>query len=315
MSGGILFAGSPDIAVPALRAAAATSIDLRAVLTKPDAVRGRGRKLEESDIAKAAHELGIPVLKPAKLDAEARAQVRALDCALLVSFAYGKIFGPKFLGLFPGGGVNIHPSLLPKYRGPSPLNAAILNREKETGVTIQRLAEQMDAGNILAQEKIPLDGTETAGTLGEKAAKLAADMLVSLLKDGAGLPEGEPQDEKNATYCHLIEKEDTILDWKRSAGEIDAQIRAYSPALACSTHVDAMHNGKELYIIEGTIADEKGNSAEPGTVLSFDKKQGILIQCGSGIFAARVLQYATKKALPAREFLNGAKDLLRSRLS
>jgi methionyl-tRNA formyltransferase len=179
----ILFAGSPAIAIPSLEAL--TKLDLEGdrfqlvgVLTNPDTKRSRRGEPEPTDIGVAAGRLveaagsaKLPLVqfKSEKLDGAARDAIAILKPDLLVSFAYGRIFGPKFLGLFPMGGINVHPSLLPKYRGAAPIPAAILGREGETGVTIQRLALQMDAGDILAQERFPLNGRETTLSLSEIA--------------------------------------------------------------------------------------------------------------------------------------------------
>jgi methionyl-tRNA formyltransferase len=273
-------------------------------------------------------ELGLPLLKPAKLDAEARSAIAAFQPDLLVSFAYGKIFGPKFLGLFPLGGINIHPSLLPKYRGPTPINAAILRREGETGLSIQTLAAEMDAGDILAQKAIPLSTSETAETLSKTIAELAPSMLIPLLQEIAAngitaLPKTK-QNEADATYCKLLTKDDGRIDWNKSALDIDAQIRAYKPWPPCYT----LHGDKLLYVLEGMVGEtgvvgtrlavslQPGASGAPpgtevpGTILAADKSLGgIAIQTGDGVYIATKLQYAGKKALGWKDFLNGARDL------
>jgi methionyl-tRNA formyltransferase len=256
---------------------------------------------------------------------------------LLVSFAYGRIFGPRFLEIFPLGGINIHPSLLPKYRGPSPIPAAILNRDTETGISIQKLAPEMDAGDILVQERIPLSGRETAGALSGIAAERGAALLSALLsalpstmpdalprrsgacRNGRSLPEGTPQNHAEATYCSLLSREEGFIDWRAGAEDIDARIRAFTPWPLCMTRQGEL----ELYILRGRpygaaagIAGGGGPAAaEPGTVLGIDKQAGILIQTGNGIFAAERLQYRTRKALEWRDFLNGAKDFIGSRLT
>ncbi|MDR3276541.1 MAG: methionyl-tRNA formyltransferase, partial [Treponema sp.] len=221
----ILFAGSPGIALPALRVladlAGQGALELAGVLTNPDSPRGRHGTPEPTEVGAFAEERSLaPVLKPAKLDAGAREAVAALEPDLLLSFAYGRIFGPKFLALFPGGGINIHPSLLPRYRGPTPIQAAILNRDTETGISIQRIAPEMDAGDILAQERIPLSGRETAASLGETVAGKGAAMLAALCAAklqalaAEGL-EGLPQDHSRASYCGLISREMGRIDWTK----------------------------------------------------------------------------------------------------
>jgi methionyl-tRNA formyltransferase len=212
----ILFAGNPAIAVPSLEALAAFCLEdpgfQLAVLTNPDSPRGRHGKPESTDVAAAAVALtkrfverGMPPivqLKPEKLDAAAREAIKALEPDLLVSFAYGRIFGPKFLALFPKGGINIHPSLLPKHRGAAPIPAAILGLDRETGVTIQRLALEMDTGDILAQERFPLTGRETTASLSETAAVKGAIMLPPLIRSLTLNSLNErPQNNNEASYC------------------------------------------------------------------------------------------------------------------
>jgi methionyl-tRNA formyltransferase len=330
----ILFAGSPAIAVPSLEALAGLCLEdpcfQLGVLTNPDAPRGRRGRPESTDVSVAAGALagrfaerGMPPivqLKPEKLDAAAREAVKALEPDLLVSFAYGRIFGPRFLALFPWGGINIHPSLLPKYRGAAPIPAAILGLDRETGVTIQRLAPEMDAGDILAQERFPLTGRETTAGLSETAALKGAAMLTPLVRSLArGSLNGRPQNNGEASYCSLITREDGRIDWSLPALRIDARIRAYTPwPLAWTSH-----RGETLYILEGEALGETGDeaggetpeqaggrTAPAGTVLGTDARRGILVQAGEGTLAIRRLQYRAKKALAWKDFLNGARNFI-----
>jgi methionyl-tRNA formyltransferase len=320
----MLFAGSPAIAVPSLEALSRLcredpAFRLVGLLTNPDARRGRGGKTAPTDVSAAADRLGMPPvqLKPERIDGAVREAVAALSPDLLVSFAYGRIFGPRFLSLFPLGGINVHPSLLPKYRGATPIPAAILGRDRETGVSVQRIALNMDAGDILAQERIPLAGRETALSLGALAAEMGAELLLRVLRDIAlDRAAGTRQNDEEATYCSLIDKDDGLIDWSQGAAELDAQIRAYTPWPLCRT----THRGQELYILEGSPYEggapgSPRRAAAPGTVLGADGEAGILVQTGKGILAVSRLQYAAKKALPWRDFLNGARDFAGSRLA
>ena len=304
----ILFAGSPAIAVPSLEALCnIDGVELVGVLTNPDSPKGRHGKPEPTEAGETVLRMGAgtTVLKPEKLDADAREQVALLKPDLLVSFAYGRIFGPMFLALFPLGGINIHPSLLPKYRGPSPVQAAILNRDSVTGISIQTLAKEMDKGDILAQEQLQLTGRETAGSLSGVVAQKAAHMLPELLKKIAnGTAERNAQNHSEASYCPMFSKEDGIIDWKQSAPDIDVKIRAFDPWPLCRT----IHNGRELIILKADVFKGNCQSGTPGMVLGIDKKDGILIQTGNGILAVTELQYQAKKALGWRDFLNGARD-------
>jgi methionyl-tRNA formyltransferase len=318
----MLFAGSPAIAVPSLEALAGLcredpAFRLVGLLTNPDARRGRGGETLPTDVAAAADRLGMPPvqLKPERIDAAVREAVAALAPDLLVSFAYGRIFGPRFLSLFPLGGINAHPSLLPKRRGATPIPAAILDRDRETGVSIQRIAPEMDAGDILAQERIPLTGRETTLSLGALAAEKGAALLVRVIRDiELDRAAGTRQNDDEATYCSVIRKDDGLIDWSQGAAELDAKIRAYTPWPLCRTS----HRGQDLYILEASPYEGAAGSphcaAAPGTVLAADGEAGILVQTGDGILAVSRLQYAAKKALPWRDFLNGARDFAGSRL-
>jgi methionyl-tRNA formyltransferase len=298
----------------------AGELELAGVLTNPDSPRGRRGQREPTALSAATAALSagreagglapIVLLKCESLGAEAREAVAALKADLLLAFAYGRIFGPKFLGLFPLGGVNIHPSLLPKYRGAAPVPAAILARDRETGVTIQRIAPRMDTGDILVQERFPLGGRETAASLGDLAAEKSARLLPPFLRAMIrGEVRASPQ-QGAASYCSRISKEDGLIDWNLSAVEIDARIRAYTPWPLAYTR----RGGQTLYLLEGTALEGEGSAEAPGTVLSPDKAGGILIQTGNGILAVTRLQFETKKALFWKDFLNGAKDFTGARL-
>ncbi len=335
----ILFAGTPEIAVPSLKAAA-EEFDVVGVLTAPDKVSGRGRSLTPSPVKAAAEELGLNVLQPERLGAEARSLTADLGADLLVVFAYGRIFGPKYLSLFPLGGINMHPSALPKYRGPSPITAVLLAGDAETALTVQRISREMDAGDIIRQTPFPLNGTETSASLTEAVAQAAAGELTAAIRD---IEEGKavdvPQEDAAAVYCRLVKKEDGIVDWTLPAVRIERMIRAYTPWPRAVT----THKGAPLALLEASPADftdaaaggvsgiaeigsepaAAGHSSRsetpgkpiggeapagallPGTVLGVDKSRGILIQTGEGILAVTRLQAAGRKPLDFRSFLNG----------
>jgi len=321
----ILFAGSPAIAVPVLKTLAdltaraalgdKDNFVLAGLLTNPDSPRGHSGSPEPTECATAVQKFFTSpvILKPEKLASAARILVTQLKPDILISFAYGKIFGPKFLSLFPLGGINIHPSLLPKYRGPTPIPSAIINRDTETGITIQRLAAKMDTGDILVQEKVPLDGRETTASLSEIMAQKAAVLVPAVLRGiAAGTLQATAQDHNMATYCSLIEKEDGLINWNLSALEIDARIRAFTPwPLSWTTHGDL-----RLFILKAEPTEDTGGGPgkKPGEVLGKDKDKGILIQTGKGILAVSQLQYQGKKAMEWKAFLNGARNFLGTNL-
>lgn len=355
----ILYAGSPSPAATTLRLlldgsqaqeAGGRSYQIAGVLTNPPSAKGRHKELVPTDVGLLAQERGIPVFCPQKLDAAAREQIAAQGFDALVCFAYGKIFGPKFLSLFKAGGVNVHPSLLPKYRGATPVPAAILNCDAETGVTVQTLALGMDEGEILAQEKIALDGTETTDSLLDKSAQIAAALLDGLLRDTAAalsFPKGKAQDGE-PSYTKTISKDDALINWNDSAAKIAAAIRAYTSEPGAWTRIGG-ESGETLKILKAVAVDEEclqngegagrnqngsqaqeaapssqsgvsdlsalsGQSSVPGTVAAFDKKRGILIKCGDGLLCVTELQRQQKKAMGYKDFMNGARDFVGTRL-
>ena len=327
----ILFAASPAVAVPALRAVSdmeleGKGIELAGILTNPDSRQGRHACEEPTFISAAVSELNlvrkekgfppVPQFKPPKLNSGAREEIAAVRPELLVSFACGYIFGPLFMALFPLGGINIHPSLLPKYRGASPIPAVILARERETGICIQRLAAEVDTGDILAEERFPLSGQETALSLCEiiapRAARLLADLLGNFsIRSAAARPQ-----EGESSYCGRLKKESGLIDWSKTAVEIDAQIRAFTPwplsFTRCGTRTLFILKARPLESPES--ADVLQGGSVSGTVLGIDRDKGILIQTGDGILAVSRLQWQSKKALDCKAFSNGARDFICSRL-
>lgn len=314
----VLFAGSPEIAVPALAAVAARH-QIVGVLTNPPSAKGRGLCLSCTPVADAAATLGVPILAPERLGPAEREAVAALKPDLLVVFAYGKIFGPKFMALFPAGGINAHPSLLPRWRGCAPIPYAILHRDALTGVSIQRVAPKMDCGDVLARREIPLDGTETTESLTALSATRGAELLAAVLDQlEAGTARGEPQDESAATYCCALSKDSGLVDWSASAPEIDARVRAYYPWPGAWTSLA----GERLAVISAqpwpgdsaATAGVSGSALEPGTVISVDKSRGIMVQTGTGLLALTRLQLRGKKPMDYKDFANGARGLVGTRL-
>jgi len=310
----ILFAGTPECAIPALEKAAQAH-RIVGVLTNPPAASGRSGKEKPSPVALAARSLierGLiadtaPILDPAKITQEVRDSIAALSPDLMVCFAYGKIFGEKTLSLFPLGAINIHPSLLPRWRGCAPVPAAILARDSETGVTIQKMALKMDSGDVLAVRRIPLSGSETAETLLSLSSQIAADLLVETLDS---LEKAElnpvPQNDADATYCGMMRKEDGEIRWTDSAADIDARIRAFSPWPGTFTFA-----GDRMLLIHKAhpVPTTEAQGPIPGTVLAMDKQQGVLVQTGDGILALEILQWQTKKPLDWKSFMNGSREL------
>lgn len=312
MSLKVLFAGTPSFALPSFAACLEAS-EVVAVLTAPDAAKGRGRRLAPPPVKEAALEAGVPVLQPERLGSEAREAVSAYAADLLVVAAFGRIFGPKFLSLFPLGGINVHPSLLPRHRGPTPIQATILSGDDSGGVTIQYLAPQLDSGDILAQEAVPLKGSESYPDLEKRFSALGGELLRRVLVDlEARTAVSYPQNNDEATYCPMIHKDDGRIDWSRRAIEIDRMARAYDPWPGLFTFLDGERIAvKELALVEAPGRREAGpgeagvGEAGPGCVVGVDKGLGILVQTGQHFVALRRLQPAGRKAMDHLAFLNG----------
>ncbi len=333
MSLRVLFAGTPTFALPSLEACLEVS-EVVGVLTAPDAPKGRGRRLAPPPVKEAALAAGVPVLQPERLGAEAREAVRRLEPDLLVCAAYGRIFGPKFMALFPEGGINVHPSLLPRFRGPTPIQATILAGDPQAGVTVQYLAPELDSGDILAQETMNLSGTERYPDLEERLAGLGGELLRGVLIDleaRSAVP--RPQNHDQAVYCPKIKKEDGRIDWTLPAVEIDRMARAYDPWPGVYTFFDGERMAiKELAVVGpgpgetgpggGTPASgpqtgvpggetpapgpAPGTTApQPGCVVGVDKASGILVQTGQHFVALRRIQPAGRKAMDHLAFVNG----------
>ncbi len=306
----VLFAGSPELAVPSLEAVHAKQ-RIVAVLTNPDRPAGRSGEPLPTPAKARAQGLGLPVLVPARFDAALYDEVRRLDAELLVVAAFGRIFPAEFLYLFPRGGVNLHPSLLPRHRGPSPISAAILAGDRETGVSIQKLAEKMDSGDILRVRVVPLTGRETCATLSEQLGRLGAELLVEALAEvEAGRDRGTPQNEADATFCRLVRKRDGKIDWRLDAQIIERMIRAYDPWPGAYTSL----RGQMLHLLAGGLPEQPEPAGElrHGLVLGADNRYGILIGTGRGVLYVSRLQLQGKKALDWRSFLNGRPDLVGS---
>ena len=292
----ILFAATGSIAVPTLEALYRAGL-VKAVLTSPDEKGGRGNKIIEPPIKIKAKELGLPYYQMQSLRTEARECVKTLGCDTLVSFCYGKIFGPKFLSLFENK-FNIHPSLLPKYRGCSPLYESIVNLDREGGISIQEIALEVDSGDILSSTSFPLDGTETLLSLEERVAVMAAQLASEVFSDVSSYHmRGQ---EGDVTYSRMLKKED---------GEIDFSL-SYPWPKAFTTY-----KGEKLLLcaVSGSAFSLEPNSSDPpGTVVGIDKKKGLKIAAnGSYIYVTR-LQSPSRKEMDAISFVNGDRALLSS---
>jgi methionyl-tRNA formyltransferase len=293
----IVFMGSPEFAVPALRAVAARH-DIVSVLTQPDRPQGRGQRLAPPPVKVAAEELGLDVVQPEKLRAEVREQLVASVADLFVVVAYGKILGRRVLAIPRLGCVNVHASLLPRYRGAAPIQWAVLRGERCTGVTIMQLDEGMDTGPMILQREVPIGPADTAGSLHDRLAPLGAELLMVEI---AGLAVqtlvAKPQPEEGACLAPMLSKEDGRVDFSRPAGEVDCWIRGMDPWPGAFTTI-----GEErLRLFRPRRAVGSGR---PGEVLAVDSR-GLLVACGQDAVFVGELQLAGRRRMSAEALLAG----------
>ena len=302
----IIFAGTPDFALPSLRAAAQRN-EVVAVYTQPDRPAGRGRGLTASPVKREAIARGIPVLQPESLKGELMQDVlRQLAPDLMVVVAYGLILPRKVLAIPRFGCWNVHASLLPRWRGAAPIQRAIEAGDTETGVCLMQMEAGLDTGPVLLSQSTPIHAEETGGQLHDRLAELGAQVLgdgLGLLRAGVS-PTPRPQPEAGVTYAHKLEKEEARLDWSQSAELLARKVRAFEPWPVA----EAVVAGERLRI-HGGIAIDLNHKAVPGTVLAASR-QGIDIACAQGALRLRVVQRDSGKAITAADYLNARRDLV-----
>ncbi|HEX5689320.1 MAG TPA: methionyl-tRNA formyltransferase [Roseiflexaceae bacterium] len=301
----VLFLGTPAFAVLPLEALSRDErYELVGVVTQPDRATGRARTPEPPPVKQAAERLGLPVFQPETLrDQVVVDQLAALHADVGVVAAYGEILRPAVLSLPPLGYLNIHPSLLPRHRGPAPVVGAILAGDDQTGVTIMRLDQKMDSGPILAQQTVPLGPEARAGELTTALFELGSDMLCAALAPyAAGTLQPTPQDDSAATYTKLLRKSDGAIDWNASAVQIERMTRAYDPWPGAWTTWRA----QPLKIIAAHAhAHEVG--AAPGALL--DRSDGLWVATGDGVLELIAVQPSGKRALAAAEWRRGLRAI------
>jgi methionyl-tRNA formyltransferase len=296
----IVFFGTPELAVPSLDAVAGRHT-VTAVVCQPDKAQGRSKKLVPPPVKVRALELGIPVHQPAKLnDGAFEAWLRAQAPELCVLVAYGRILKQPILDVPRHGFLNLHPSLLPKFRGPSPIQAALLAGDAETGVTIMRIEAETDAGAILLQRRHAIEDEDTTETLTGRLGRFGAELLVEAIDRVArGEATYVPQDSSRATHCRLIAKEDAKIDWRLSAREIHNRVRAFVPwPVAYAT----LHG--EILRIFGARALPGSTPRPPGAIVDVTK-DALVVATGSGLLAIDRVQVPGKRPMTTAEFLRG----------
>ena len=298
----IIFMGTPEYSVPTLKALIDSEHEVIGVYTKPDKPKGRGKKTEITPVKALALENGLPLFQPATFKDEGAVQefcAQSADIAVVI--AYGLLLPEAVLKAYPRGCVNLHASLLPKFRGASPIQAAILAGETKTGVTSMQMDKGLDTGDMLLRAEIALNGTETAGGLHDRLARMSAELCLETLRalaDGTVLPQA--QEEDGVSYAGKITKEMGKIDWNDSAAAIDRQIRGMNPWPSAYTY----WQGKLLKIWQAKLLPAAGGKAEAGLVLSTGEA-GIEIACGQGALLIEEVQLEGKKRMPAAAFLNG----------
>ena len=298
----ILFMGTPMFAVPSLEALVAAGHQVVGVFSQPDKPKNRGMKLQPTPVKVCAQVHNIPVFQPEKLrDGTALETIRQLAPELIVVAAYGRILPQEILDYPKLGCINVHSSLLPKYRGAAPINWAILNGEKETGVTIMHMAPALDAGDIIAQRATPIDPDETAEVLYDRLARLGADLLVETLPRLAdGTAPRIPQAEDQATLAPMLSRALSPMDFTRPARALHDQVRGLLPWPAAVMDL----NGVQCKVFATSVLEETTGKA-PGSVIQADKK-GLKLACGGGtVLGIDVLQAAGGKRMAAADYLRG----------
>jgi methionyl-tRNA formyltransferase len=298
----LIFMGTPQFALPSLEAILAAGEEVAAVVTQPDKPRGRGRVVSASPVKELALAWNLPVLQPQRLkDPELMGRLQALAPELMIVVAYGKILPREMLALPSMGALNVHASLLPRYRGAAPINWALIRGEKETGVTIQWLRYEVDSGPIFLQERVPIAVEDNYGTLYDRLAERGAALLVqSLERLRRGEAVQQPQDVAAVTLAPPLTREMRRVRWDLAATEAAGWIRGLDPRPGAFT----LWQGRVLKLFGARVKKSHGSLGSPGTVLRLTS-QGLEIACGRGCVTVEALQLAGHKRLLAAEFLRG----------
>ncbi len=302
----IAFAGTPQFALPALQGLLASRHEVVGVLTQPDRPAGRGQQLRASPVKLLASSRlpALPLAQPSTLKTpQSRAELERWAPDVLVVVAYGLILPPAALALPRLGCVNIHASLLPRWRGAAPIQRAILAGDAETGVSIMQMDAGLDTGPVLLERRLPIGTHDTAGNLHDSLAELGAAALVEAL-DGlaAGTLVARAQPTHGATYAPKIEKSEARIDWTADAVDVDRRVRAFNPWPVAETQLA----GEPLRVLRACVADGAGSDAPPGTLLGL-ADDGLRVACGAGVLAVRELQRAGKRPVSARDFANAVR--------
>lgn len=303
----LIFAGTPEFSLPTLHALLNSKHEICAVYTRPDKPRGRGQHLGISPIKEAALLAELPVIQPVSLqDPFAQEQMKIFKADALIDVACGFLLPKEVLQIPRFGCINIHPSLLPRWRGAAPIQHAILAGDTKTGVTIMQMDDGWDTGNILKQKEMEIESHDTTGALEEKLAKLGANLLLEVLNDlEHGKINPQKQDDVLSCYAKKIEKEDALIDWNKSAIEIDRMIRAFNPRPIAYTKLA----GQAIRIFQAVLISEHPiPKTVPGSIFQINK-DSVDIVTGSGIIRLLEVQFPGGKVLSMNEILKSKKEL------
>ncbi len=293
--------GTPSFAVPILRAIYESKHELIGVVTQPDRPSGRGRKLGISPVKELAKGLRLPIMQPQRTrDKAFIGEVKRMSPDLIVVAAYGRILTEDLLDIPPLGCINVHASLLPKYRGAAPIQWAIINGERRTGVTIMKMDEGMDTGDILLAQGVEIGDEDTAESLHDRLAQVGAGLIVKAMEQlNTGTLQPIPQDHRKASYAPPLKKEDGLIDWSRDARGIFNRIRGFNPWPGAFTYL----KGRRLKIFRGEIVNEEiGERA--GKVIQ-SGSEGVKVITGKGSLLIKEVQLEGRKRMPIHEFLIG----------
>lgn len=295
--------GTAEFALPSLYKLIMAGHDVVLVVTQPDRPRGRGKKTAATPVKALAEEFGVNIFQPARIkDEEAVKTIKSYSPDLIAVVAYGQILPPDLLYCPVFGSVNLHGSLLPRYRGPAPIQRAIMAGEKTVGVTTIYMDETMDGGDIILQKKVEISDDATFGEVYRELSEVGGDLLLETVEQIEwGTAPRIPQDHSQATYAPFIRPEDEIIDWNRDAREIFNQIRALNPQPGASTKL----GGVRLKIFKARVMEEEEPGICPGQVVKVLPEEGFVVQTGKGRLLVLELQREGKRRLPAAEFIKG----------
>lgn len=295
----IVFMGTPEFAVPSLQALCENGYQVVGVFTQPDRPKGRGNKMAASPVKEYAASQGIPVYQPLRIRRDGVEDLKALAPDLCVTAAFGQILSQEILDIPPMGNINVHASLLPRHRGSAPINWAILQGDKQAGVTTMMMDKGIDTGDMLLKSATDILPGETAGELTQRMSRMGAELLLETLKElQAGTLARIPQDENAMTYDPMLDKAMGVVDWSMPAQDIVNRIHGLNPWPGCST----AWQGGRLKLLRAQLAQSAG---QPGEIIAADAKTGLTIACGAGAVNILQLQAPGGKPMNAKDYLRG----------